>query len=362
MIVKALAALSAALRIAATLLLAGLAGWLASAAGSPLPWMLGPLFAVAAASLAGARPRVLPGGRALGQWAIGCALGLHFSPAVVALLAQQALPIALLALLSVAIGVVGALLLLRWTDATPATAFFAALPGGASEMVVLAEHRGGAVERVAAAQALRVVVVVLVVPFALLHWTGNGVDLPPPARPAGTPALFAALVAASLGALALLHRLRIANAWLLGPLAGVGLLAALGAPLPALPAWLVDGGQLLLGSALGSRFGPSFFRAAPRFLGVAALAIGLALLLSAAGALLLARGVALPAPALLLAAAPGGIAEMSVTAAVMHWSVPLVIAAHLARLVLLTACGAAIYRLFLALPVVRAIGERRRRD
>ena len=62
-----------------TLALATLAGWLAEGLHLPLPWMIGPLFAVAGARMADIDLRPLPGGRQTGQWAIGAALGLYFS-------------------------------------------------------------------------------------------------------------------------------------------------------------------------------------------------------------------------------------------------------------------------------------------
>lgn len=345
-------------RIAPALLLAVAAGALARQLLVPLPWLLGPLLAVAILRLAGARLEGPNGGRQLGQWLIASALGLHFTPPVIGELAARAMPIVLIAAASVGIGVLCALVLLRWAAVAPATALFAALPGGAAEMVVLAERGGAAVDRVAAAQALRVALVVLIVPFVFVHWAGNGPDLaPPPATPAA-PATLAVLLGVALAGALLFARLRIANAWMLGPIAAVGALTAGGVVLAAPPAWAVNGGQLLLGVALGSRFTPSFFRAAPRFLGVAALGTGLTLLLCAAGSWLLAALTAVPLPSLALAAAPGGMAEMSVTAAVLHWSVPLVTATHVLRLALLTVGGPALCGLFLRLPLVQALAAR----
>ena len=93
---------------------------------------------------------------------------------------------------------------------------------------------------------------------------------------AGCAWVVAVVVGALIGTLRTLPSspwlVRFANAWVLGPLACVGGLTAFGLPLSGLPPELVNGGQLLLGVALGSRFSPSFFRAAPRFLGVSALA------------------------------------------------------------------------------------------
>lgn len=339
-------------RVLPALLLATLAGGLAARLAVPLPWMIGPLFAIAILRMAGARLEGPPGGRQVGQWAIGTALGLYFTPAVLGQLSRHGAVIALIAASAVAVGLLGALLLRRWTEVSPATAFFAALPGGASEMVVLAERQGGAVDRVAAAHALRVMLVVSIVPFVLVHWGQGGAEVFQPLATAVDGWRLPILFAASLAGVMLFGVLRIANAWVLGPLACVGSLTALDLPLSGLPLELVNGGQLLLGVALGSRFSPSFFRAAPRFLGVSALATGLALLLSGAFVWLLARFfadfVALPLPSLALAASPGGMAEMSVTAKVMHLSVPLVTATHVLRVVLLTVCAPPLCRYFLA--------------
>jgi len=334
-------------RILPALLVAALAGALAQRLNLPLPWMIGPLFSIALLRMAGARLEGPPGGRQVGQWAIGTALGLYFTPEVLGQLSRNGPVIALIAASAVAAGLLGALLIRRWTEVSPATAFFAALPGGASEMVVLAERQGGAVDRVAAAHALRVMLVVSVVPFVLVHWSQGGNEIFRPLSTAVDWLHLPLLFAVALAGVMLFGRLRIANAWVLGPLACVGSLTALGIPLSGLPPELVNGGQLLLGAALGSRFSPSFFRAAPRFLGVSALATGLALLLGGAFVWLLARFVALPLPSLALAASPGGMAEMSVTAKVMHLSVPLVTATHVLRVVLLTVCAPPLCRHFL---------------
>ena len=64
------------------LLLCAAAGAAFAALRLPLPWMIGPLLAMAACNFAGAELRAPSGGRALGQVLIGTALGLYFTPAV----------------------------------------------------------------------------------------------------------------------------------------------------------------------------------------------------------------------------------------------------------------------------------------
>jgi hypothetical protein len=138
---------------------------------------------------------------------------------------------------------------------------------------------------------------------------------------------------------------------MLGPLTGVGLLTALDVPLSALPGWLVNGGQLLIGCSLGCRFSPDFFRAAPRFMSAAALSAALSIGLGVGLAMALAALSDVPLATLSLATAPGGVAEMCVTemcvtAKVLQLGVPLITACHVLRLAVLTLGAAPAYGVF----------------
>ncbi|MEZ5627150.1 MAG: AbrB family transcriptional regulator [Rhodocyclaceae bacterium] len=334
-------------RIALTLCLATLAATSAQALGVPLPWMLGPLFTVALLRVCNIALHPMPGGRHAGQWAIGTSLGLYFTPATLALLVDHLLLVTLIAGGALVVGVLCALMTWRLARVDRPTAFFAALPGGASEMAVVAERFGGAVDRIAAAHALRVLIVVAVVPLALSAAGAHGTDLYQPLASRVDLARLPWLVAASLCGVAVLSAARMGNAWVLGPLLGVGTLTGLGMTLSALPAWAVNGGQLLIGCALGCRFSPAFFHAAPRFLAAATasalLAIGLGAVIAAGGAALSEA----PLASLVLAAAPGGVAEMCITAKVLQLGVPLVTLCHALRVIVLTVGAASLYRLFL---------------
>ena len=50
---------------------------------TPIPWMLGPLFAVAAVRIGGIDIAAPKSARYVGQWVIGSSLGLYFTPYVV---------------------------------------------------------------------------------------------------------------------------------------------------------------------------------------------------------------------------------------------------------------------------------------
>lgn len=334
------------LLIALTLVLATLAGVTTQALGWPLPWMVGPLFLVAGLRIAGLPLRPLPGGRHLGQWAIGTALGLYFTPAVVAQLAAHLGLVFGTAAAALALGGLCGILTLKLARVDPATAFFASLPGGASEMAHMAERWGGAVDRIAAAHALRLLLVVASVPMALSFSGVRGEDLYAPlARTVELPRL-PLLVAVSLLGLGCLRLLRVPNAWVLGPLLAVALCAAQGMALSALPTPVVNAGQLLIGCALGARFSRSFFKAAPRFMAVSALCTLCALVLAAIVGTVLAWISGVPVATLILATAPGGVAEMCITAQVLQLGVPLVTACHVLRVAVLALGASSAYRLF----------------
>ena len=70
------------LRLAVTLAAALAAAQLFVALHTPIPWMLGPLLVTMAATLAGLPTRGSVWMRNAGQWVIGAALGLYFTPQV----------------------------------------------------------------------------------------------------------------------------------------------------------------------------------------------------------------------------------------------------------------------------------------
>ena len=307
---------------------------------TPLPWMLGPLFATAAACMLGAALAAPVQAREAGQWAIGTTLGLYFTPQVLAALGHYAGCLALSVTFALASGWLGGVALQRMSGVDRATAFFAMAVGSAAEMAVQAERHGARVDRVAAAHSLRIMLVVGIIPFALRTWSGPGVALVAPATPAVATGPLLFLVALTAAGSMALKRLRVPNAWVIGSLLVAGSLTAAGIDLPRLPEPVVHAGQLCIAVALGTRFTVAFARTAPRYLasvGACALAM---LALGAGFGIAVAALAGVDPGTMILATAPGGIAEMALTARVLHLGVPIVTAFHVARmLVVVTVIG-----------------------
>ena len=334
------------IRVALTLLGALAAAQLCVWLRTPIPWMMGPLLASALASLLGAPTRSAPLLRNAGQWVIGAALGLYFTPQVGALVVSLWWAIALAVVWALALGALFAWWLQRQhvadfahlpSGAWRATSYFASAIGGASEMTLLAERYGARTDLVAAAHSVRLVIVVMSVPFAMQwaqsHW-GLQVDvrLLPGVRVAQWPGLFWLALATAGGALVMTWFKR-TNPWFMGALLVAMGLTLSGVHWSAVPTGLSNAAQLVIGVSLGVRFQREFVHTAPRWLASAATGTVAMMGLSVGFGLFLAWATGLHPATLMLGTAPGGIAEMAITAKVLQLGVPVVTAFQVCRLV-----------------------------
>ncbi|GAP38883.1 AbrB family transcriptional regulator [Piscinibacter sakaiensis] len=349
-----------AARLAGTLALALAAALGCAALHTPIPWMLGPLLAVTLASLAGAPTAASVLLRALAQAVLGVSLGLYFTPPVLQLLATLGGAIAAAVAWALLIGTLfGAWLRRRQAGAFPGlspaamrcTSYYAGAVGAASEMTLQAERVGARADLVAAAHGLRMLIVVVVIPFAMLAtrslWgesAAAAVGGLPPLRPVGAAGLALLALAAAGGALAA-RALRLTNPWFLGPLAVAIALAATERAPSGVPTALSNAAQLLIGVSLGVRFSPGFLRVAPGWMAHVALGTLAMILASALFGAGLGALCGVPLATAVLGTAPGGMAEMAITAKVLQLGVPLVTAFQVSRMVAVLVLVQPLYRL-----------------
>jgi len=347
-------------RVAATLLLAWLAARLCLWLHTPLPWMLGPLIATSLASIAGAPTQSWAKLRNIGQWTIGAALGLYFTPPVTELVASLWWAIALAIAWALLLGWGFGAWLYRVQAPSMlgrpgmdearmrATTYFAGSIGAASEMTLLAEREHARTDLVAASHSLRLVIVTVTIPFALqyaglagLHGAA-GLALPA-VRNVQWPGFAALVLLTGLGALAMV-RLGRANPWFLGALLVSMLLTMADQELSAVPQGLMNAAQLVIGVSLGVRFKREFLHTAPRWLAMVALGTVGLMAVCAAFAWALHAATGLPWVTLLLGTSPGGITEMAITAKVLQLGVPVVTAFQVCRLIAVLLLVAPLYR------------------
>lgn len=317
--------------------------WLAAA---PLPWFFGALFAVAGCNLAGWRVAGPRGGRQLGQILVGAAIGLYLTPEVAAVVVRHLPWMLLVGTVSiVGFGCGGGVVMVRLAGIDRVSGFFGSVPGGMAEMLELGDRHGARPVPLALSQLTRVTIVVLAIPPALIVLGQTGDEIFVPAARAVDVAGLCLLLAAAAAAAFVLNRAGMPNSWMLGSAALVGALTVSGVELSALPREFLGIAQVLIGIALGERFDRSAMRAAPRVVAASAAATVLMTGASAALAAAIAEATGIPVAAMIAAAAPGGLVEMSLTAAVLDLGVPLVTAYHVVRIVLITALALPAWRL-----------------
>jgi membrane AbrB-like protein len=320
----------------ATLAIATAGGLLFFLIHSPLPWMLGPL---AATLVLG---KFSPGRvcwplsmREGGQLVLGYMLGRPFTAEVgLYILSQLHLMLAmtvLLVLFSFAAGYVTH----RQTGLSLPTTVLATVPGGLAQMVILSGEIAGADTGVVTViQTLRMLSVVFTVPFLAIHGLAPAVPGAAVLPGAAAADLGDALpfVAAVLVGAWLAVRINLPTPYLLGPVLATAALVIGGLAAPAVPQPLLIAAQIAMGTYMGTTIDFTTMGNWRKILSATFLNV-LALLVVA---LLIGYALAIAIPASLvtafLSAAPGGMAEMGLTAFLLGGDVSVVAGYHLFRL------------------------------
>lgn len=306
-------------------------GLVFQALGLPLPWMLGPLSSNLVASARGINVAVPERLREVFLGVLGLVLGSQVTPQ----LAQRLLdwPVsAMLLLLGVAASTAVAAAWYRRCGFDTVSAWFASAPGAMTAMIMLGDRVGGDPQRIAIAQSLRVVLVILLLPA--LFWAFE--DSPASADAVrGGQAEHLWLLLTLPVVIPLGRWLKLPTPSLLAPLLLVAVLGFFGIARLQLPFWGMDIMLWVLGSAIGARFQGMTGKRLGRYALQAGVATGLALAVLAVFAEFIHQSVGVPRDVALLALAPGGIGEMAIVAVALGLDPMFVAFHHLLRMVTL---------------------------
>lgn len=316
---------------AALIALAVAGGALAAWAGVPLAWLVGAMLVTALASLSGEVIAVPPLAYRAGQITIAVAVGLTVSADVAARIVPHLPLIVIGALASVAIGRLLSPALVVWGGMSAASAHFAIVPAGISEMSDHAGRRGADVGAVATFHTLRVMMVVLILPLALVFGTANtGLAAPAAVMAPITTALLVALLI-GLGSGVLANKIGMASGFFVAPMLVLSLLSGAGWVQAAMPPVMLAVAQIALGMALGGRFRRATVQRLPRALAVGVPVLVIHAALMALIALLAAHLTGFDPLLLVLGLATGGTAEMVLTAKMIGTDAALVAAYQVTR-------------------------------
>lgn len=324
--------------------MAAAGGVIANAVGLPVGFLIGAAIVTAVAGLNGVPVRLPATLYRAALVVVGTGVGLGITTDIVARLGSVFWQIPAAALVSIAISWAMTPLFCRLSGTSLATAHFSLVPAGIAEMADTGARYGADPGTVATMHALRVMLVVLVLPAALTLQAETQAYAAATMRPgAWTPGLALALaigaIAGRFGSL-----VRIPNPYMLAPVLALLALSGAGLVAAAEPRLLSGTAQILIGINLGARFDRSTVSKLPRAFAAAIplMLVHLALMSALAAGMAYLSGIDLPTA--LLGFATGGTVEMVLTAGAVGASVGIVTAFQVARGVFGNALASLIYR------------------
>ena len=309
-------------------------GYVGKLLNFPLPWMTGSLLFTAGLCLAGVPLRSLWQARAAGQFVTGAAVGTTFTPAILVTILTL-LPMMMLgALISVAIGVMGALILLRLVPIDAKTAALATMPGGVIEMANIATRLNADPLPIMVLQTMRVGLTVCAAPFVVTALAEAGARNVVTQGEVMSWLTVLALMGASFVGGFFLNRFALPNAWFLGSLFVMAALGALGLIPGRVPEPILVVAQVIIGASVGTQYKHEFLTRLLRLLLASLVTVPFALAMAGLVAALYSLALGLPVTTLVLALAPAGIAEMALTGKILGLDAALITGFQIVRIVM----------------------------
>ncbi len=323
-------------------------GALAVQVGMPLPWMLGSMLATTVAAISGAPVAGNRQLRSIFIAVLGVMLGSAFTPEIVGQLASWAISLSVLVVYTALAGLLGVIFFQRVAGYDPVTSYFAAMPGGLSEMIFVGEEMGGDARVISLIHATRIILVVMILSFAFQTFAGyapEGQSAPGPSIAGMRWLDLVILTLSGIVGFLLAHAVRIPAAALVGPMLISAVVHLAGLSEVAPPGEIVAAAQVVVGSTIGCRFAGTTVAAIRR---IAAWAFGATVLLlttTLAFAWAVDRVTGIGVSALTLAYAPGGLAEMSLVALALGIEAAFVATHHIVRIFLIVVLAPLAFRL-----------------
>lgn len=321
-----------------TLLIAIAGGILFSYLHAPLPWTLGPIVLVACVGLVRKQPMTWSIKiRNIALILLGYAMGRPFTVETVQAIVVQ-LPLMLVAtLVTVSAGIFTGWLMYKKTKIDFTTCLLGCVPGGLSQMVVLAaEMKNVDLTAVTIMQTLRMLSVVFSIPFLTIHVLSDGpIDSSAGAGLSAAADLSAVMMwaAVAVSGAVIGKWIHLPTATMLGPILAVaGFVIATGMTAVPVPQPILYAAQLCVGAFIGSSIElqrmVSYQGMGPVLVGGVLLVLSVSMGMGVVVAAMTGETFATS----FLSTAPGGLTEMGITALTVGANISTMTAYQLTRL------------------------------
>lgn len=301
---------------------------------TPIPWTLGPLVMVILWTSFAKRPVYWPVNcRNAGLIVLGCMMGSAFTMETCLAIGRQLPSMLFATIATILFTMATAYITYRRTGISLASSLLGSTPGGLTQMVILSEEIADTdLTIVTFMQTIRLLSVVFIVPFLAIHGLtgGNGSAAIPAVAAAHSHSLLfipAAIISALIAA-----RIHFPTPYLVGPVLGTAALILSGMEPPDVPSLWITIAQISVGTYMGTTIQPTSLQNWKQLLPYA-LAGGISVVFfSLAVGWLLTSWHNIPLITSFLSTAPGGMAEMGITALFVHADISTITAYQLFRL------------------------------
>lgn len=333
------------LAMVSALVLGACGGYAAFRLHLPLAWMIGAMTTTTLGALGGLKLHMPHGLREVMVVILGVMLGSAFTPTAVAHADQWLPSLAGLFVYVVTLTAVVSFYLRKVGGYDPVTAYFAATPGGLNMMTIVGGALGGDERIIALVHGVRILLIVLTIPFWFKFFEGYHPGQIPGVSGADIPwrDLIILGICGYVG-FRLARTLRMPAATLTGPMILSAAVHLSGITTSTPPVELIALAQMIVGSAVGCRFAGFPVRQVLRTIVNSIGQTAMMLLLTVGAALLLHPIVGVSITALVLAFAPGGLAEMSLIALSLGIDSAFVSTHHMARIIMVVLLAPLFFR------------------
>ncbi len=302
----------------------------------PLPWTLGPIAAISLYSLKTGKRIYWPITiRDTALIVLGYAMGRPFTVETGYKILEH-LPLMLIAtLITVFVGILVGYITHRKTGISLETCLLGCVPGGLSQMVVLAEEMENTDQTaVTIMQTVRMLSVVFSVPFLTMHvlHDGNPTAAAASVSMVSSNEILIYSCVAVAGAF-FAKFLRLPTAFLLGPILVTGaFILATGIPAPIVPSYIISTAQVCVGTYIGSSINLAKIKIYHGLMPCLFVGVAGVLFVSLFTGYMVVKLTSVSLATAFLSTAPGGLAEMGITALIVGADISTMTAYQLVRL------------------------------
>ncbi len=309
-------------------------GALFAAFDLPLAWMLGSMTASMILSIKGVKLTVDIPLRNVMMAVLGVMLGSAFSPQVIALLAQWSWGLGLL-VIAIFLSTGAVYVFYRYVvKLDHQTSYFSAVPGGFNVMFEVGSEKGGDGSTIALIHASRIALLVMTLPIYYRY----GIEFDDTIPVISLAEQFSDFTGLSLlvvcGILGYFvgKFLKLPAPHLMGPLliTAIAQITSIVATPP--PDLVVNIAQVVIGTAIGTRFFGTSIAQVRRVIGLSIISTGILMGIAVLLAYASAEFIGVTFEGMTLALAPGGLAEMALVALAMNLDVAFVSLMHVIRI------------------------------